>query len=56
MLSYTVKRFAGRTRRLNLPFSILLPDAVVMSVIDNLGRWKCAVLTPSRKWADAICI
>lgn len=56
LLSYTVKRFAGRTRRLNLPFSTLLPDAVVMRVIDNLGRWKCAMLAPSRKWADAICI
>ena len=53
-----VKRFAGHTSFLQggCIYLSALSDAMVMSVIEDLGRQKCAVQIHSRKWADTVCI
>lgn len=53
----TVKRCAGHTFFLQGGCTYLsaLSDAMVVSVIEDLRRQKCAVHPPFKRWAGTIC-
>lgn len=53
----TVKRCAGHTSFLQggCIYLSALSDAMIMSVIEDLRRQKCAVHPPSKRWTGTIC-